>query len=93
MLDDILAARAAMAICERLLDNPDDHDALDAARQLIDDNMPWVRWGRQLVDSWSFHHPADLDSLMDETLGAPACRGFRNHPQCKGVRYGSSKQR
>ncbi|WP_207559584.1 hypothetical protein, partial [Mycobacteroides abscessus] len=51
MLDDLLAARAAIAICERLLDNPDDLDALDAARQLIDDNMPWVKLGRQLVDS------------------------------------------
>ena len=26
-------------------------DALDAARQLIDDNMHWVKLGRQLLDS------------------------------------------
>lgn len=51
MLDDLLAARAAIAICECLLDNPDDPDALDAARQLIDDNMHWVKLGRQLLDS------------------------------------------
>ncbi len=51
MLDDLLAARAAIAICERLLDNPDDLDALDAARPRIDATMPWVKLGRQLVDS------------------------------------------
>ncbi|MDV3249552.1 hypothetical protein K7Z54_23505 [Mycobacterium avium subsp. hominissuis] len=43
--DDFHAVRAfghtAMAICERLLDHPDDPDAQSAARQLIDDNPEW----------------------------------------------------
>lgn len=55
MVDDFLVARAAahtsIAVCERLLDNPTDPDALAATRQFLDDNPELVHQARSFIAS------------------------------------------
>lgn len=92
MLDDLLAARAAIAICERLLDNPDDPDALDAARQLIDDNMPWVKLGRQLV-GFSTRLTRGIALDLRKLSGHIGVSRFSQPSSMPGCAYGPSKQR